>query len=64
MGDYIGMTIPSSHWGLDHATNRVMCNIHDVFPLEKEDSYDPIALKKILQKDVVWETLKDCWDSF
>jgi hypothetical protein len=36
-----------------------MCGIHDVFPPEEHEADDPISLKKLLQEDGAWDTVKD-----
>ena len=55
----MGLAIPTSRRVLDHVANGVMCGIHDVFPPEGRVEDDPISLKKLLQQDGAWDTLKD-----
>ena len=55
----MGLAIPTSRQILDHVTNSVMCGIHDVFPQEENEEDVPILLKKLLQQDGVWDTVKD-----
>ena len=57
--DIIGMAIPTSRRVLDHVANAVMCGIHDVFPPAEDEADNPISLKKMLQQDGVWDTLKE-----
>ena len=57
--DFMGLAIPTSRRVLDHVANGVMCGIHDVFPPEDRVEDDPIALKKLLQQEGAWDTLKE-----
>jgi hypothetical protein len=57
--DFMGLAIPTSQRTLDHVANSVMCGIHDVFPPEEQEADDPISLKKLLQQDGAWDTVKD-----
>ena len=55
----MGLAVPTSRRVLDHVANGVMCGIHDVFPSEEEEANDPISLKKLLQQDGAWDTVKE-----
>ena len=57
--DFMGLAIPTSKRTLDHVANGVMCGIHDVFPQSTTVENDPISLKKLLQEDGAWDTMKD-----
>jgi hypothetical protein len=57
--DFMGLAIPTSKRTLDHVANGVMCGIHDVFPRNSNEEDDPISLKKLLQGDGAWDTMKD-----
>jgi hypothetical protein len=57
--DFMGLAIPMSRRTLDHVANGVMCCIHDAFPQEDNSENDPISLKKLLQQDGAWDTVKD-----
>jgi len=57
--DFMGLATPTSQKTLDHVANSVMCGIHDVFPTEPHEEDDPISLKKLLQQDGAWDTMKD-----
>ena len=57
--DFISLATPTSREQLVHVANAVMSGIHDVFPADKDDSNDPLSLKKILKLESMWALHKD-----
>lgn len=48
MDDYIVLAIPPSRVQLNHVSDGIMCDIHNIFPPDNTREIDPISLKKIL----------------
>ncbi len=48
---FIAISIPRSQEDLRHVANVVMHGIHDVFLAVKDDTKDPMFLKKILKRE-------------
>ncbi len=44
---------------LTHLANGVLEGIHDVFLPDDKDADNPVALKKLLEMEVVWVLHKD-----
>jgi hypothetical protein len=59
MDDFMGLAIPTSCKVLDHVANGVICGIHDMFPPKEDEADDPFSLKKLLQRDGAWDTIKE-----
>ena len=59
MDDCIALDIPRIQSQLHHVANKVMTEIHDVFPLDKDDDEYDISLKKIKKKDGMWAVIKN-----
>jgi hypothetical protein len=49
INDFMSLVIPVSCDQLQHVAKAVMSGIHDVFPLDSNDSNDPISEKKLLK---------------
>ena len=58
VNDFISLVIPTSQEHLLHVANAVMDRIHDMFPLDDDDSTNPISEKKLLKGDGQYSTLK------
>jgi len=61
VNDFIGMIQAPSHAQLQHFTRAVLLGIHKIFPPPAEHHLDeePIAMKKLLQRDGLWATSKE-----
>ena len=59
MDDYIVLVTQKRQDQLHHVANKIMTEIHDVFPPNKYDKEDAISPNKILKKETVWATIKN-----
>jgi hypothetical protein len=49
--DFVNLVIPASQEHLRHMANTIMEGIHGVFPLDQDDSNDPILEKKLCKTE-------------
>jgi hypothetical protein len=56
--DFISLVIPTSQAQLWHVTNAIMEGIHGMFPLDKDNSNDPISEKILVKEEGQCSALK------
>jgi hypothetical protein len=56
--DFMSLVIPVTREQLRHVANAIMHGIHDVFPLDEDNSNDPISEKKLKKGEGRYETRK------
>ncbi len=60
--DFVSLVIPTSCKQLQHVSTGTMTGIHDVFPVDTNNSNDPISEKKLTQWDGEYSTTRTILD--
>ena len=52
--DFTSLATLTSNEQLVHVVNAIMTGIHDLFPVDNDDSNDPLSLKNIFKLESMW----------